>query len=189
MSIADQYTAVASQARTATEQSVEVFRLGAERFTEQASTFMRLPQLDLSTAVDQYFELAERTVGANREFVTKWVDLVASLSTEARRQVETVGKIVREQTERVGEIATEQVKYVEAIGDAQAQAVDRAEKAQAREARLVKSQQQKKAHDQARQPYADLTKAALQELLGARNLPKTGNVDELIERLVEDDTK
>ena len=35
--------------------------------------------------------------------------------------------------------------------------------------------------------YADLTKEALQELLEARGLPKSGNKDELIARLEEDD--
>ena len=35
--------------------------------------------------------------------------------------------------------------------------------------------------------YSDLTKEALQELLEGRGLPKTGNKDELIARLEEDD--
>jgi hypothetical protein len=35
--------------------------------------------------------------------------------------------------------------------------------------------------------YVDLTKEALQELLEERGLPKTGNKDELIARLEEDD--
>ena len=43
--------------------------------------------------------------------------------------------------------------------------------------------------EQAAKTYDDLNKAELQEELGARNLPKTGNVDELRERLVADDLK
>ena len=35
--------------------------------------------------------------------------------------------------------------------------------------------------------YEDMTKAELEELLVARDLPKTGNKDELIARLQEDD--
>lgn len=189
MSITEQYNAVASQARTATERSVEVFRQGAERFTNQAVTLTRLPQVDLSTAVDQYFELVQHTVDANRDFVGKWVDLVTSLSTVAREQAETVGHVLREQTDRVADFSTEQAKYVETVGHEQAQAAEHADKAEARQARQAERQQQKEAHDKARESYADLTKAALQELLAERNLPKTGNVDELIERLVEDDTK
>jgi hypothetical protein len=41
----------------------------------------------------------------------------------------------------------------------------------------------------ARERYEDLTKAELNDLLDQRNLPKTGNVDELVERLVEADSK
>ncbi len=43
--------------------------------------------------------------------------------------------------------------------------------------------------EQAAHKYADLTKAELQDELDRRNLPKTGNVDELRARLVEDDHK
>jgi hypothetical protein len=44
-------------------------------------------------------------------------------------------------------------------------------------------------HDKARERYEGLTKAELSDQLGQRDLPKTGNVDELVERLVEADSK
>ena len=59
----------------------------------------------------------------------------------------------------------------------------------AREARRVEREQAKHAHDKARERYEGLTKAELSDLLGQRELPKTGNVDELVERLVEADGK
>jgi hypothetical protein len=40
-----------------------------------------------------------------------------------------------------------------------------------------------------RQRYEGPLKAELSELLAKRDLPKTGNIDELIERLVEADTR
>lgn len=43
--------------------------------------------------------------------------------------------------------------------------------------------------EQADKKYDELTKVELQDLLASRDLPKTGNVDELRERLVEDDQK
>ena len=43
--------------------------------------------------------------------------------------------------------------------------------------------------EQAAKTYDDLTKAELQDELAARDLPKTGNVEELRERLVADDLK
>ncbi len=50
-------------------------------------------------------------------------------------------------------------------------------------------EQAKHAHDKARERYEGQTKAELSDQLGQRDLPKTGNVDELVERLVEADSK
>ena len=50
-------------------------------------------------------------------------------------------------------------------------------------------EQARHAHDKARERYEGLTKAELSDLLDQRHLPKTGNVDELVERLVEADSK
>ena len=43
--------------------------------------------------------------------------------------------------------------------------------------------------EQARQQYQDLSKAELTDLLGRRDLPKNGSVDELVDRLVDADTR
>ena len=53
----------------------------------------------------------------------------------------------------------------------------------------VVREQARRAHDQARERYEGLTKAELSDLLDKRDLPKTGTVDELVERLVEADSK
>ena len=50
-------------------------------------------------------------------------------------------------------------------------------------------EQARQAHDKARERYEGLTKAELSDQLAARDLPKTGNVDDLIERLIEADSK
>ncbi len=46
-----------------------------------------------------------------------------------------------------------------------------------------------RAHDTARERYEGRTKAELSDLLAERELPKSGTVDELVERLVEADSK
>ena len=50
-------------------------------------------------------------------------------------------------------------------------------------------EQARHAHEKARERYEGLTKAELSDQLGQRDLPKTGSVDELVERLVEADSK
>ena len=54
---------------------------------------------------------------------------------------------------------------------------------------LRRAPQARQAHDKDRERYEGLTKAELSDQLGQRDLPKTGNVDELVERLVEADSK
>jgi hypothetical protein len=49
--------------------------------------------------------------------------------------------------------------------------------------------QARRAHKMARERYEGLTKAELSDQLAKRELPKTGNVDALIGRLVEADSK
>jgi len=80
------------------------------------------------------------------------------------------------------------VKWVQAAGRLTGVVREQAEKAEqerAREARKAERQQAR----QARERYEGQTKAELSDQLAERDLPKTGNVDELIERLVEADTK
>jgi len=119
-----------------------------------------LPQVDLVPMVERYFEFVQRTVDISRDVTLKWAQAVGSLSGTVREQAESVGK----QAEQAGQDV-------------------------AREARRVEREQAKRAHDKARERYEGLTKAELSDQLDKRDLPKTGNVDELVERLVEADSK
>jgi hypothetical protein len=85
---------------------------------------------------------------------------------------------VHEQAGKAGQAAREQAGQAE-----------QAEKELAREARQAEREQARHARDKARERYEGLTKAELSDRLDQRNLPKTGNVDELVERLVEADSK
>ena len=55
--------------------------------------------------------------------------------------------------------------------------------------RQAEREQARRAHNRARERYEGLTKAELSDQLARRELPKTGNVDDLIERLVEADSR
>ena len=119
-----------------------------------------LPQVDLVPMVERYFEFVQRTVDISRDVTLKWAQAAGTLSGTVREQVESVGK----QAEQAGQDV-------------------------AREARRVEREQAKRAHDKARERYEGLTKAELSDQLDKRDLPKTGTVDELVERLVEADSK
>ena len=119
-----------------------------------------LPQVDLVPMVERYFEFVQRTVDISRDVTLKWAQAAGTLSGTVREQAESVGK----KAEQAGQDV-------------------------AREARRVEREQAKRAHDKARERYEGLTKAELSDQLDKRDLPKTGNVDELVERLVEADSK
>ena len=119
-----------------------------------------LPQVNLVPVVERYFELVQRTVDMSRDLTLKWAEAAGTLSGAVREQAESV-----------------------------ADKAEQAGKDLAREARKVEREQAKRAHDKARERYEGLTKAELSDLLEKRDLPKTGTVDELVERLVEADSK
>ena len=83
----------------------------------------------------------------------------------------------------------EQAEKTERAALEQAEQAEQAEKELARQARQAQREQARRAHKRARERYEGRTKAELSDLLAKRELPKTGNVDELIERLVEADSK
>jgi hypothetical protein len=63
---------------------------------------------------------------------------------------------------------------------------------QARQAEREKAKQERdqarRRRQEARERYEGLTKAELSDQLAERGLPKTGNVDELVDRLVSADS-
>ena len=113
---------------------------------------------DPHKAVDQLFDFWETTLRTQREFLHRVVGVGASVGDAIRSQTESVTQAVRSQTESVTEAAREQAESAK-----------------------------QEAYQQAAEKYQDMTKAELQDELGRRDLPKTGTVDELRERLIADD--
>jgi hypothetical protein len=101
------------------------------------------------------------------EFVQRTVDISRDLTLMWAEAAGTLSGAAREQAESVRGLAREQAESI----------------------RKAEREQAKDAHDQARERYEGLTKAELSDQLDQRHLPKTGNVDELVERLVEADSK
>jgi len=175
-STTERYRAAASQSGSTVEKIADFWTQGSQKMTDYMPA--GLPQVDLVPIVERYFEFVQRTVDISRDLTIKWAESAGMLSGVVREQAESVGGLVREQAESARDFAHEQAELAE-----------KAEKELAREARKAEREQAKHAHDKARERYEGLTKAELSDQLGQRDLPKTGNVDELIERLVEADSK
>ena len=226
------YTTAATQARRATEKSVDVFKNGAKAFTDRLDV-TKLPKVDLTESVTRYFDYLQMAVDFNRDMATHWAQLATTLSGSYREQAHQVTGIVKDQADKVADLTVKQAEKAEKAAKelaertekaaeelaentekaaeelaensekAAKELADRAEqaqrkqalkaegakKAEAREAQRVQREEAKKAQQQAREAYEGLTKAELSDQLAGRGLPKTGNVDDLIERLVSADTK
>jgi hypothetical protein len=166
-----QYLDVASGARSAVERSTDLWKQGAVRFSEQAGVVSKLPVPDLDEAFDRYFTYLQRGIEVNRELAKQWTNAFSTLINVPQIQADWLGKAVRGHSEAISDWVTGEVDTVEQAARAQAEAIAEAKT------------------DQARARYQKLTKAELTDLLGQRDLPRNGTVDELVDRLVDADTQ
>ena len=162
MTIQDTYTSTVRQAQDTWSGVLESI------IDNQQKAFGRpvnpIAGMDAGAAIDQMFDFWNKTLEVQRDAIKTLAGVTASVGETVRAhgqaQAQSVGEMVRDQTETATRVAREQL--------------DRMTQA---------------AQEQAAKGYEALTKAELQDELGRRNLPKTGNVDELRARLVEDDHK
>jgi hypothetical protein len=207
-SMTRQYSAAASRASEAVEKAADSWTEGVRRMT---GLFPAMPQVDLVPAVERYFDLVQRAVDMNRNITVRWAQAAGTLTGTVRQQAESTGQAVRERAESAGEAVRERAesfdqaaaeqaqraeqaekemaRKAERAAAEQAQKAEQAEKERAQEARRLEREHARQAHQRARERYEGLTKAELSDLLAKRGLPKSGNVNELVDRLAEADGK
>jgi len=138
--------------------------------------------------VDAVGEAVRDQVQAVSHTAKEQVDKVAAAEREAieaaqRTQIEAAQREQAAEREAAKQAKREQAKRE------QSEEREQAEREQARAARAAERAEARQARESARERYEGRTKAELAEELGQRDLPKTGNIDELIERLVDADTQ
>ena len=183
------YTATAARAREVTEKSVETFKQGVEKFTEQANLVTWIPQIDLTEPVTRYFEYVQKSVDFNRDLAMRWAEVVTSLYGTVREQADTVTGIVQDQTDKIADQAVQQARKTQDVANEQAKAAEEAKEEEEKQAKAAERAAARQAKKEAREQYEGLTKAELSDLLAERELPKSGTVEELIERLVSADSE
>ena len=181
-----QYRAAADRARNAGGKAADLRTRGARTVTDLVPA---RPRVDLVPAVERYFELVQRTVDINRRLTVRWARAVGALSGVVREKAESAGDLVREKAEAADIVMREQAEKAQQVALGQAEQAKQAGNGLARQARQADREQARRAHKKASERYEGLTKAELSDQLAKRELPKTGNVDVLIERLVEADSR
>jgi hypothetical protein len=164
------------------QRTVDVNRRLAVRWAEAAGTLSGVAREKAESAGDVVREKAESAGDVAREQAAK-----AELA--AREQAARVDQAEKELARQARQAEREQAVKAGQTAREQAAKADQAEKELARQARQAGREHARRAHERARQPYEGLSKAELGDLLAKRDLPKTGNIDDLIERLVEADSR
>jgi uncharacterized protein HemX len=214
-----QYSAAASRARNAVDKTADLWTDGARTVTGRLPGLPQLDlvpaveryfdlvqrTVDINRRVAvRWAEAAGTLSGAAREKAESAGEAMRgkaeAASGIARRQAQQAELAAREQAAKADQAKKElarkarqaereQATKAEQAAREQAAKADQAEKQLARQARQAEREQARRAHERARQRYEGLPKAQLSDLLAKRNLPKTGNIDELIERLAEADSR
>jgi hypothetical protein len=202
-SMTRQYSAMASQATGAVEKAADSWAQGVRKLADR---FPVVPQVGLAPAVERYFDFVQRAVDLNRGITVRWAQAADTLSGAVRERAESAGHVAVQRAEVAGHVAVQRAESAaeavreraESAADAMRERAGSFEQAAARqaeqagqelanEARRLEREQARQAHQRARERYEGLTKAELSKQLAQRDLPKSGTVSELIERLVEAD--
>ncbi len=179
------YITAAGQTRETTERMAGAWREGMKTLADQATVIPTMPPVDLNQSVEKYFQFVQRTVDLNRDLATSWAELANTLTGATREQAESFSRIVRDQADTLADIAAQQAEKTQQVAHERAEQAEQAEQERARRARQAESDRVNQDRAKARAAYDGLTKAELSDQLAERGLPRTGNVDDLIDRLVE----
>jgi len=197
------YADTARRVENAFTSTLDTWKNSLNSVTDQfraLPTVPAVPQLDVTEAVERQFAFIQQVVDLNHDYARKLAEVANTLTGVTRQQIESVTTVVRDRAQSLSEAArtsvdkveqtvadqADQAEKVEREARAEAEKVEREARAEAAKAERV---EHKKAQDDARARYEALNKTELADEAGKRNLLKTGTVDELVARLVEDDTK
>jgi hypothetical protein len=197
------YTETTRRVENAFTTTLDTWKNSLNSVTDQfraLPTVPAFPQVDATEAIERQFAFIQQVVDLNHDYVRKLAEVANTLTGATREQFQSVGNIVRGQIESVSDVARSGADTVEDTVRSQADQVERAEneareqaeeaeRQQAREAAKAERAQRREASAKARERYENLSKAELSDEAAKRDLPKTGTVDELVERLVANDTK
>ncbi|HUZ51300.1 MAG TPA: SAP domain-containing protein [Streptosporangiaceae bacterium] len=147
--------------------------------------------------LERYFDFVQRAVEVNRGLTVRWAQAVTALSGAVQDRAESAGQAARNRTKPVGHTVRTKADTAEQAAREQSaktatasrKQAEQAQQDRAREARRVERERVRQARQQARARYERMTKAELSDLPTKQDLPKSGNVDELVERLVEADAR
>jgi hypothetical protein len=129
--------------------------------------------LSPSDVLDQNRRIAKNLVLVNANYVKE-------LAMAVRNHVTGLAGVLADEVVTTAKLANTEAEKAQENFISEAEEIVRAERAEVR-------RQKRAAREEAAQRYQEMTKVELSEELDKRNMPTTGNVDELRERLIDSD--
>jgi len=172
---------------TVQDQSTDLVRQGQAVWTNAADSWAHTMQrmfteapggvfgpFDVTRAVDSWFDLAQGMLAVNREY-----------AKNVARAAATIASTMSEQAEQVGDAAREQAGAALNVVREQSQRAEQAQRADSERDGADREQDESNAREEIEKRFGEMTKAQLQDELAEHDLPKSGTVEELRERLIE----
>ena len=180
MTLTHHYAASTRRAESVFTEALETWKKGLDAVSgplQALPTSGNFPQFDAAKAVEQQFKFFQKVVDVNYGYAYQLAEATNTVTGAVRQHIEGLNTAMLEQIQSVSEAAQSGVEDLEESVRETADKAERAEREQHRQARKA-----------AREHYRSLSKDELADEAAKRNLPKTGTVDVLVDRLVEDDT-
>jgi septal ring factor EnvC (AmiA/AmiB activator) len=184
MTLQDQYL---NGARSAWSDAVTSWSHSVQDAAAQARTPFAL--VNPNPLLTQWVTVARQLQQANLEYAVNLLHAVSVASDAGSKYIDTVRSAIGDQVQALSDTLQEQLNKTDQIVQERAEQMEQAERDQVRQARAAERREARQAEQTARQRYEGKAKSELSDELSTRDLPKTGTVDELIDRLVEADTK
>lgn len=180
---------------TVQDQGTDLVRQGQAMWTNAADSWTQTMQrmfaqspggavgvFDLNRAMDSWFDLAQTMLAVNREYARNIARAASTIASTISEQAEQVGSATRDHAEAAMEVVREETDRAER---AQREQTERAQRGRARGNGAQSHRAESDFREETAERYSDMTKAQLQEQLAEHDLPKSGTVEELRERLIE----
>ena len=127
MTLQDEYTGTVRRTADAWVSATEVWTDNVQKVTDTIRTpVVPAVQVDVTGAVEQWFDFSERVAKVNREYVVNLAGVGNALTGAVRQHADALAEAVRDQVQAVAHIAKEQVDKVAAAEREQITQVERA---------------------------------------------------------------
>jgi hypothetical protein len=189
MTLTHDYAATTRRAESVITDALDSWKNGLNAVTAPFQAFptaRQFPKFDAVEAVELQFQFIQRVVEVNYGYARQLAEATNTVTDAVRQHIEGLNSAVIEQFQSVSEATQSAVEHLEESVRETADEVERSERAARQKAAKAEREQRKQARNAAREPFLSLTKSELSDEAAKRNLPKTGTVNELIDRLAED---